>query len=191
MKFKLKDNSSLPAQFLCSTLRAPRSTTNRFIREIHLSLILCIALLCACGTPAQGGDTFTGVCVKVLDGDSIIVRTPKGDLEVRLEGIDAPEHGQDYGEESKAETRRLVLGKRVRGEVKEIDKFGRSVARVYVDEQDLCLMLVKAGAAWKYKYSYDFLLARAEKEARKAKRGLWALPHPEQPWRWRKEHPRQ
>jgi micrococcal nuclease len=152
--------------------------------------ILFLLLLCACGLSAQGGDSFTGVCVGVLDGDSIIVDTGHGKLEVRLEGIDAPEHGQEYGEESKEETRKLVLGKRVSGTIKDVDDYGRTVARIYVDDRDLCLMLVQAGAAWKYKYSKDFLLARAEKEARRARRGLWALPHPIQPWAWRKQHPR-
>jgi len=155
----------------------------------RLSSILFIALLIACGAPAQDGTSFTGVCVKVLDGDSIIVRTTDGELEVRLEGIDAPEHGQDYGEEAKAEIRALVLGKAVMGEVRRIDEYGRTVARVSLEDHDLGLALVKAGAAWKYRYSSDFLLARAEKEARKAKRGLWARPKPMPPWTWRKQHP--
>ena len=161
--------------------------------RIHImrraNLILPLILLLACGAPAQDGTTFSGTCVKVLDGDSIIVRTSDGNLEVRLEGIDAPEHGQDFGEEAKAETRKLVLDKEVRWEVRRIDEHGRSVARVFVEGQDLGLMLVKAGVAWKYKYSNDFLLARAEKEARRAKLGLWALPNPVKPWRWRKQHP--
>jgi endonuclease YncB( thermonuclease family) len=164
------------------TAYAERNSIPPFLR------ILFLLLLAACD-PASPAESFAGTCVKVLDGDSIIVRTSDGNLEVRLEGIDAPEHGQDFGEEAKAEARRLALDKKVRGEVRRIDEYGRSVARVYVEGQDLGLMLVKAGAAWKYKYSNDFLLASAEKEARRTKRGLWALPNPVQPWKWRKQHP--
>jgi len=149
-----------------------------------------VLFLIAGVAPAANNGDFSGVCVRVLDGDSIIVATSGDRLEVRLDGIDAPEHGQEYGEEAKHATKNLVLGKKVTGEFKAIDKYGRTVARIFVDGADLSLMLVRAGAAWKYKWSSDPVLAEAEKQARKEEKGLWALPHPEPPWEWRKEHPR-
>ena len=47
--------------------------------------------------------------------------------------------------------------------------------------------MVQEGWAWHYvQYSKDALLAKAEKEAREAKRGLWAGPNPIPPWEYRK-----
>jgi len=52
--------------------------------------------------------------------------------------------------------------------------------------------LVKDGWCWWYrKYaSEDMVLEGLEKEAREAKKGLWAHPHPVQPWEWRKREGR-
>ena len=43
--------------------------------------------------------------------------------------------------------------------------------------------MVKAGFAWDVADD-DWTLAKAETEAKKAKRGLWADPHPIPPWRF-------
>ena len=47
--------------------------------------------------------------------------------------------------------------------------------------------LVKAGFAWWYRrYAPDDeTLVQLEREAREAKRGLWADPDPLPPWEWR------
>ena len=40
---------------------------------------------------------------------------------------------------------------------------------------------------WYLKYAYgDTVLEGLEKDAREAKKGLWADPHPVPPWEWRK-----
>ena len=161
----------------------------RPMRTFPRLAVLVLFLIAGVAPAANNGD-FSGVCVKVLDGDSIIVATSGDRLEVRLDGIDAPEHGQAYGEEAKAATKALVLGKKVTGEFQKIDKYGRTVARIFVDGEDLSLMLVRAGAAWKYKWSSDPVLTEAQKQARKEEKGLWARPNPVPPWEWRKEHPR-
>jgi endonuclease YncB( thermonuclease family) len=48
--------------------------------------------------------------------------------------------------------------------------------------------LVKAGWCWWYrKYAPgDTVLEGLEKDAREAKKGLWADPQPVPPWEWRK-----
>jgi len=90
-------------------------------------------------------------------------------VRILLEGIDCPESGQDFGAKAKVFTSGLVFGKDV--EVKEynLDRYGRTVARVYVDSKDLSLELVQAGLAWHFKkYSSDVVLAEAEEQARTA-----------------------
>lgn len=130
----------------------------------------------------------------VHDGDSLALRGGHGKrIEVRLAGIDSPEHGQPWGDESRAALRELVSGKRVRLEAEDTDRYGRTVARVFVGELDVNEELVRRGDAWVYRrFASDERLFALEKEARAAKRGLWALPAKDRvpPWKWRKSHPR-
>lgn len=137
------------------------------------------------------GGTYTGKCVGVSDGDTISVMKSGRAVKIRLEGIDCPEMGQDFGTRAKQFTSALVFGKDV--EVKEYsrDIYRRTVARVYVQGKDVCLELVKAGLAWHFKkYSSDAALAEAKVQARRAKKGLWSMPNAVPPWEYRKLHRR-
>jgi len=134
-------------------------------------------------TPLLAGETYTGKCVGVHDGDTISVMKAGVAVKIRLEGIDCPELGQDFGTRAKQFTSGMVFGKDVQVKEYNLDMYGRMVARVYVEGKDLCLELVKVGLAWHYKrYSSDPVLADAEVEARKAKAGLWSMPNPVPPW---------
>jgi endonuclease YncB( thermonuclease family) len=65
------------------------------------------------------------------------------------------------------------------------DRYGRTVARVWVDDLDVNRELVRRGAVWfESEYAKDDALFREEQAARAAKKGLWANPHIE-PWIWR------
>jgi hypothetical protein len=109
----------------------------------------------------------------------------------QLEGIDCPELGQDFGTRAKQFTSAMVFGKDVQVKEYNLDRYSRTVARVFVEGKDLCLELLKAGLAWHYKrYSSDPVLAEAEDQARKAKAGLWSTPNPVPPWEYRKLHRR-
>jgi endonuclease YncB( thermonuclease family) len=82
----------------------------------------------------------------------------------------------------------MVFGKTVRVEWKKRDGYGRIIGRIYLGDWDISLEMVKDGMAWHYKkYSKEAALADAEKEARKARRGLWADKDPVPPWEWRRE----
>ena len=61
-----------------------------------------------------------------------------------------------------------------------------SLSRVDADGMNLNQELVKQGWCWWYrKYApADTVLEGLEKDARKAKRGLWADPQPLQSWEW-------
>jgi endonuclease YncB( thermonuclease family) len=98
-------------------------------------------------------------------------------VKIRLEGVDCPELGQDFGTKAKQFTSALVFGKHVVVREYNLDRCGRMVARVFVGGQDVSLDLVRAGLAWHYKkFSSDHVLAEAEVEARRAKVGLWSMP---------------
>jgi micrococcal nuclease len=52
--------------------------------------------------------TFTGKVVGVSDGDTITVLQGRETVKIRLEGIDCPEGGQDFGRRAKRFTSELI-----------------------------------------------------------------------------------
>jgi endonuclease YncB( thermonuclease family) len=83
----------------------------------------------------------------------------------------------------------LVFGKEVTLQTYGLDKYGRTLADVLLpDGTNVNNELVKDGWCWWYrKYATaDTVLEGLEREAREAKRGLWADPKPVPPWEWRK-----
>ena len=129
---------------------------------INRLLLACFLLLAVCFlAPASlFGQTFSGKCVGVTDGDTIKVLRDGREAKIRLEGIDCPESGEPFSTKAKKFTSSLVFGKTVTLRVKETDRYGRLVARVLVDGQDVSVALVQAGLAWHYtRYSSDPVLA--------------------------------
>jgi micrococcal nuclease len=128
----------------------------------------------------------TGKVVSVHDGDTVTVLVGGRQHKIRLNGIDAPELSQDYGRRSRQLLASLCFGKIVRVRVVDIDRYGREVGDVFLGDSAVNAEMVRAGLAWHYKqYSTDPALAALEVDARAAKRGLWAAPHPTAPWDWR------
>jgi endonuclease YncB( thermonuclease family) len=149
-------------------------------------VVLFLSLACA---PSASTPDLEGRVVAVRDGDTIEVLA-EGDMvfRVRLEGIDCPEYEQDFSDEAKRFTSRLLLRKNVRVLEKEKDDYGRIVGRVMIGSEDASVELVQAGLAWHYKhYSDDPLLAKLEEEARAARIGLWSATDPVPPWEYREQ----
>lgn len=151
--------------------------------------LLLISAPAAWADQAKAKETWSGKVVGVADGDTITVLRDKSPIKIRLHGVDAPEKAQPFGERAKQFTSSLVFGKEVRVEVVTRDKYGRTVARVYVADRCLNEELLAAGLGWWYRpYSpTDKKLAQLEAGAKLAKRGLWAEANPTPPWDWR--HP--
>src|SRR5262249_10928423 len=132
---------------------------------------------------------FTGPVVSVLDGDTIEVLHNTHPERIRLTGIDCPEKGQAFGTRAKQATSALVFSRDVVLHTHGRDKYGRTLADVLLpDGTNINHELVKAGWCWWYrKYApRNSELETLEKDARAAKKGLWADPHPVPPWDWRK-----
>lgn len=71
--------------------------------------------------------------------------------------------------------------------VVDIDRYGRTVARVTCNDVDANAEQIRRGMAWVYtRYAKDPTLPILEAEARAAARGLWSDPSPTPPWRWRR-----
>lgn len=149
------------------------------------------------------GDKFSGLVTRVVDADTLWVsKENKGEIEIRLDAVDAPEtahpehgkEGQPYGEEAAAFVRGLVSGKTVTVRIKEMDKYGRFVGKVTLPNgRSLQRELLRGGWAWwNFFFSEDESLNALENEAMRAGRGLWAGKArggqywPEAPWVFRR-----
>jgi len=131
----------------------------------------------------------TGRVVGITDGDTLtVLDQSQHQTRIRLAEIDTPEAHQPYGSRAKQALSELAFGKDVRVVVAAIDRYGRTVGRIYAGSIDISAEMVRQGAAWVYrKYNHDPSLLRLEQEAQQARRGLWALPEAERtpPWEWR------
>ena len=153
------------------------------------SLVLLLLILATTSAPASE-KTITVRVVGVHDGDTITgLDDSKTQYKIRLDAIDAPELGQPFGQTSKKALSEKVFGKDVVVIPKTKDKYGRTVGHILIDGRDVNLLMLEEGMAWHYKhYDHNARLARAEEEARAAKKGLWSDGDPVPPWEWRKEH---
>jgi len=125
--------------------------------------------------------------VTVGDGDSLVVLQGGERVRIRLAEIDAPERGQPWGDRARAALADKVLDKRVRLDVIDVDRYGRRVAHVWLGDRHINRELVREGHAWAYtRHLRDRTLAADEAQARQQRLGLWRLPDPVEPWRWRR-----
>ncbi len=155
-------------------------------------LIAIIALLSTLTCQSQTSSYF-GRVVSVSDGDTMtILDRDYREHKIRLNGIDAPEAGQDFGQVSRMNLARMVFGREVLIIQLATDKYERDLARVVFDRTDVNLEQVRAGMAWFYRaYERDIpdwyreALDEAEREAREARRGLWQHRNPQPPWEFR------
>jgi endonuclease YncB( thermonuclease family) len=158
-----------------------------------LALVALLTLLLA--GAALGQDlAIRGRCVGCHDGDSITLLAPSNtQIKIRVAFLDAPELGQAFGNRAKQAMSDLVFGKEIAVYPHTIDRYGRTVAVVYVDDIDAGLELLHQGLAWCYtrylpEASADIQASyrQAEADARAQRRGLWGDPTPVEPWVWRR-----
>lgn len=155
--------------------------SSRIWKLLLLVQILLLLPLLACAT------SFSGMVVKVSDGDTIEVMQDGRVEKVRLSGIDCPEEKQSFGREAKRFTSGLAAQKIVTVKVETTDRYGRTVGEVVLpDGKSLNRELVSAGYAWWFrKYSSDTTLGQLESKARASRLGLWTDSNPVPPWEWR------
>ncbi len=120
----------------------------------------------------------TGFVDYVIDGDTVELKTGE---RVRLVGIDAPELGEYYHEESKNKLKDLVEGKTIilERDIENKDKYDRLLRYIYIDNLFVNLILVQEGYAKAYpfepntKYKDEF--ADAENQAKANGLGIWSI----------------
>jgi len=140
-----------------------RVTTLRRLLPVLIALAVGVGLVLQAGEadePAASEATVT----RVVDGDTIVVRLGTGREErVRYIGIDTPERGGACAQEATDANARLVEGERIRlvRDTSERDRYGRLLAYVYRDRDDLFVNeeLVRQGHAKAKRYEPDTRLA--------------------------------
>lgn len=151
------------------------------------------ALLIAACVQTHAGTVITGRVVAVADGDTItLLDADQRQHIVRLDGIDAPEKAQPFGQASKRHLSGLAFDRVATAECHKVDRYRRNVCRITVNEADLCLEQLRAGMAWVFtRYASELPSGRradyidAEQAARTEQRGLWRDAEPMPPWEWR------
>lgn len=121
--------------------------------------------------------TFAKV-TRVIDGDTIVIDTGE---HVRYIGIDTPEveTNECFATEASEINKNLVLGKTVRLEkdVSDIDKYGRLLRYVFVDDDFINNELIKNGSARvetiKPDIKYESEFVTWQKFAKQNNLGLW------------------
>ncbi len=141
------------------------------------AVLLVIMCVIASGAMSQA-KTITGVVSKVQDADSITL----SNTSIRLQGIDAPELGQDCldrtrqpypcGKYAAGVLREMILGKSVHCEVTGIDSYQRTLAICYRSGVNLNQYLVAQGWAVAYE-KYDTQFVTTQRMAKLNKKGLW------------------
>ena len=127
----------------------------------------------------------------VVDGDTIWVKTDAlhKPLKVRLAGIDAPEICQAGGPASRELLKQRVMGKTVSVSFERRDDYGRALAIVHLQGEDVGRWMVGQGHAWSYRYRRNAGPYAAEQtEAERSGRGLFGNAQPENPRMFRKRH---
>lgn len=152
--------------------------------RIFILLILPLVFITSFRVP----DAASGRVVKVVDGDTYDILLDGVQSRIRMDAIDAPERGQDFGTAAKNHLGRLCDGQIIRLNIKSRDRYGRIVAQSFLpDGRELGAEMIRAGMAWHYtKYSSDPRLSTLEQQAREARRGLWSMANPIAPWDYRK-----
>ena len=166
-------------------------TPRRWRQTAAFGLVLLTGVLLG-GAAALAGVQEVRV-VRVVDGDTVLVADARSLYsKVRLHGIDAPECGMPFGPQAQQFLVNLTQGRTVQMASKGRDRYGRTVATLAVNGQDVGLAMVRSGFAWRDgRYDRPRLAgqttpyANAQRSAEMEALGLWAGLTPLAPWSWR------
>lgn len=174
------------------------------IMKTRLLLTIFLLLLPAISFAKAPIRTIEGTVSKISDGYTVQVTDNLGSkVKVRFYGIDCPETeksnkrtghiskaGQPYGESAFEALKGKLQHQRVRLDVMDIDRYGRTVCIVWLGNRNINREMVSEGMAWAYKkyldrpHASEYILA--EEKARRHHLGLWQQSNPQPPWEFRK-----
>lgn len=132
-----------------------------------------------------------GTIIHVSDGDTVTLLESSGRKhKIRLNGIDAPEIGQPYGEEAKAYVERMVLHQSVEVLVAGTDQYKRILGEVYAGATNINEELLKQGLAWQYHFNKNSHYVDLVRTAKHKRLNIWSKSNSIDPYEWRKRNNR-
>lgn len=158
---------------------------------VSWAIVACAAQAGAAGGADAPHTAYAARVIRVFDGDTLWVRPLEGgrDRKLRLEGLDAPEICQSGGIAARDALAARVLGQVVEVHMRRYDDYGRGIARLWHQGDDVGAWLVAGGLAWSYRWGRSLgPYAREEEASRKAGLGVVADASAELPRDFRRRH---
>ena len=178
------------------------------MRSTAFAFSIFIATLICC--PWVHASPLPGKVEKVIDGDTLRLadetdskgRVHEGAV-LGIRGIAAPALDQPFGKQAHERLKELIEGKAIilNGPTPRAYKEGRALFFRTEKGESLANMMISEGLAWVVEAELEDThrkptdvkkvnpqteaWLKAEREAREAKRGLWADKDPVRPWEWR------
>lgn len=167
----------------------PRRRGAKAYGDVGLALGVAVVVLLAFGVlGCRVAEAPRWEVARVDDGDTLVLSFGTKRTRVRLAGIDAPEKGQPFARESREMLAELMSGGPIGVEKTGEDRYGRTLAVVYVGAVNVNERMVAQGGAWWYERfaPTNRALERLQAGARARPVGLWGEePAPIPPWEWR------
>jgi endonuclease YncB( thermonuclease family) len=158
-----------------------------------MKCLVFVALLTVlyCALPVKA-NTLQAIVVEVNDGKTITVENTGRRIKVALKAAEAPEQDQPYGDVARLHLASFVLNRQVLVEYTGLGADALLIARVFCENRDIGLQMIRDGVAW-FDRNYESelgaqsqrLYADSEQAARSEHRGIWQDSSPVPPWEWR------
>jgi endonuclease YncB( thermonuclease family) len=155
--------------------------------------LVFVALLTVlyCALPVKA-NTLQAIVVEVNDGKTITVENTGRRIKVVLKAAEAPEKDQPYGDAARLHLAGFVFNRQVTVEYTGLGAGALLIARVFCEDRDIGLQMIRDGVAW-FDRNYESelgaqaqrLYADSEHAARSEHRGIWQDSSPVPPWEWR------
>src|SRR5947209_1836511 len=155
-------------------------------------LFSIIILTIFCSLLSVKANTIQGRVVEIHDGKTMTVENTGRQIKVALKLAAPPETDQPFADIARVHLSGLVLNRQVRVEYTGLGAGAILMGRVFCDDRDIGLQMIRDGVAW-FDRSYESELTEAERQvyanseqaARNEHRGIWQDPSPVAPWEWR------
>src|SRR5947209_1874086 len=155
-------------------------------------LLSILILTIFCSVLSIRANTIQGRVVEIHDGKTMTVENTGRQIKVALKLAAPPETDQPFADIARVHLSGLVLNRQVRVEYTGLGAGAILMGRVFCDDRDIGLQMIRDGVAW-FDRSYESELTESERQtyanseqaARNEHRGIWQDPSPVAPWEWR------
>ena len=157
-----------------------------------MRLILLVSVLTLAFSVSSAA-TLAGRVEKVDEGDLLTIINLNRSIKIRLLGVDAPDTNQPFSDVARQHLAQLVFNKFVVVQYSGLGPNNYIVGKVLIGETDICVQMIRDGAAWYSNNDAGYLSPEdqetyrgSEQAARAERRGIWADANPVAPWEFRR-----